>query len=167
MYCAEEPLAKQGVGTAKEVCGNHCVLGVHLPDEGHSIGDLVRASKGPSKGGPDQESFVWDAVDDGVAPLLELLGCSAGSVYVARRRDVNGWSACVPVTSVADEASGDEVRWKWRGGECCVGWVSGRWFVMNGSGGCSVVMLSGVIGRVGGRGGRVTGGLHSVWVVWR
>ena len=43
VYCVEEPLAEQGVGTAKEVCGNHCVLGVQLPDEGHSIGDLVRA----------------------------------------------------------------------------------------------------------------------------
>ena len=38
---------------------------------------------------------------------------------------------------------------------------------MEGSGGCNVVMLVGVIGKVGRGGSRVTGGLHGMWVVWR
>ena len=82
---------------------------MHLPDEGNSVADFLRVPEGSSERGPDPKDFLRDVVDDGVAPSLELIRCSTGSVNVASWGDVNGWSACVPVAPVTNEAGGDEV----------------------------------------------------------
>ena len=83
LYRIEEVWAKEWAGTAEQVRRNYCILRVHLPKERNSVLDLVRASEGSAEGSSDPEGLFWDAVDDRVAPLLELLGCSAWSVYVA------------------------------------------------------------------------------------
>ena len=80
----KKPLTEQRASTAKEVCCNHGVLGVHFPDEGHLIGDLLRATEGPLKWSPNQKGFLRDAVDNGVAPLLGLFACGAGGLGCGR-----------------------------------------------------------------------------------
>ena len=83
VYRVKEVWAKKWAGTAEQLRRNHCILRMHLPQERNSVGDLVRASKGSAERSPDPEGLLWDVVNDRVAPLLELLRCSAWSVYVA------------------------------------------------------------------------------------
>ena len=60
------------------------------------------------------EVFFWDAINDSVPPSLELFAGTSWSVDVARLRNVDAGSSCVPVAPVANVASGDEVWWWWR-----------------------------------------------------
>ena len=111
---AQEARAKQRTGVAEEVCRDHGVLWVQLPDEGNGVKDLLRVAEEAAKGGPAPVVPLWYAVDNSVAPRLPLLPAAARSSNVPSLSDVDCRSPSLREAAVSDEAGRNEMRrWRW------------------------------------------------------